>query len=48
MSRNDYNTYAEDVIVSALMHAGQPDNAMIFARAQRLEKIRSGPPLPGA
>jgi hypothetical protein len=33
MSRNDYNTYAEDVIVSALLHARQKDNALIFARA---------------
>lgn len=39
MSRNDYNTYAEDVIVSALLHAGQKDNALTFARAHGWKKI---------
>jgi hypothetical protein len=44
MSREDYNTYAEDVFVAALLHAGHKDEALTFAQAHgwskpQLEKL---------
>jgi len=45
MSRNDYNTYAEDVIVAALLHAKLKESALVFAQAhhwkpEEIEHIR--------
>ncbi len=37
MSRNDYNTHAQYVIVNALMHAGMKESALLFAKAHRWE-----------
>lgn len=33
MSRNDYNSYAEDVFITALLHAGLAESASVFAQA---------------
>lgn len=35
MSRNDYNTYAQYVIVNALMHAKLKESALLFAKAHK-------------
>ncbi len=35
MSRNDYNTYAQYVIVDALIHAEMRDSALLFAQAHQ-------------
>jgi len=46
LARKDYNNYAIDVIIAALMHAKQKDNALTFAEAEQwkpeeLEKLRA-------
>jgi hypothetical protein len=38
MSRNNYNTYAEDVFIAALMHAKEKENAILFAKAHSWKK----------
>jgi len=35
MSRNDYNTYAEDVFVTSLLHAKLKETALVFAQAHQ-------------
>ncbi len=35
ISRNDYTTYGQDVIVAALMHAKLKDSALIFAKGEQ-------------
>lgn len=47
MSLHDYNLYAEDVFVSALMHANLRETALVFAQAHHwrkpeLDRIRYG------
>lgn len=46
MSRNNYNTHAEDVFIAALLHAGLKETALVFAQAHQwngaqLEQLRN-------
>ena len=35
MSRNDYNSYAQDVFITALLHAKLKETALVFAQAHQ-------------
>ncbi|MEI7669563.1 MAG: hypothetical protein WCJ33_05740, partial [Pseudomonadota bacterium] len=46
MSRNDYNNYAGDVFINALLHAGLQESALVFVQAngwkeEAIEKLRT-------
>jgi len=38
MARNDYNQYAQDVFISALLHAKLKETALVFAQAHQWKK----------